>query len=75
MLGSVDANTGDAQTGESLALLKLQNASSSFTLSFLHVYMLLVRRKRDYYDVATGMSYGFHLGVGISPYVIQKQAS
>lgn len=30
--------------------------------------LLLVRRKRDDYDVATGMSYGVHLGVGISPY-------
>jgi hypothetical protein len=34
--------------------------------------LLLVRRKRDDYDVATGMSYGVHLGVGISPYEIQK---
>lgn len=45
MLGSVDANTGDAQTGESLAFLKLQNASSSFTLSFLHLYIVTCKKK------------------------------
>ena len=45
MLGSVDANTGDAQTGESVALLKLQNASSFFTLSFLHVYIVTCKKK------------------------------
>jgi hypothetical protein len=44
MLGSVDANTGDAQTGESLAFLKLQNASSSFTLIF-HVYIVTCKKK------------------------------